>query len=274
MESNNVVFVSMPGVPSEMKYLMEHEVLPKIKKKFKLPVIVHQTMMTQGIGESYIADKISDIENALPQYIKLAYLPSPGIVKLRLTGRGENEASLLKEIDFIFSKIENRISKHVFSKIESKLEEVLGGVFRDKKLTVSTAESLTCGALASRITTVPGSSEYFSGSIVAYSNDVKINQLNVSKDTIERNGAVSEEVVTQMALTAKSLFGTDYAVATSGIAGPGGGTDEKPVGTVWIAIAGPRGVFTEKFQMGKGRDRVVEKTIFSALSRLLQLVNQ
>ena len=274
MESNNVVFVSMPGVPSEMKYLMEHEVLPKIKKKFKLPVIVHQTMMTQGIGESYIADKISDIENTLPQYIKLAYLPSPGIVKLRLTGRGENEASLLKEIDFIFSKIENRISKHVFSKIESKLEEVLGGVFRDKKLTVSTAESLTCGALASRITTVPGSSEYFSGSIVAYSNDVKINQLNVSKDTIERNGAVSEEVVTQMALTAKSLFGTDYAVATSGIAGPGGGTDEKPVGTVWIAIAGPRGVFTEKFQMGKGRDRVVEKTIFSALSRLLQLVNQ
>ena len=274
MEHKNVVFVSMPGVPSEMKYLMEHEVLPKIKKRFELPVIVHQTMMTQGIGESYIAEEISDIEDALPNHIKLAYLPSPGIVKLRLSGRGKEEAPLMKEIDALFNAIESRIKKHVFSKTEAQLQEILSKVLKGKKRTVSTAESLTSGALAARITSVPGASEYFKGSVVAYSNAVKINQLGVSVDSIELKGEVSKEVVEQMAIGAKGIFGTDYAVATSGIAGPDGGTEEKPVGTVWIAIAGPKGVVSEQFQMGKGRDRVVEKTIFSALSCLLQLINQ
>ena len=274
MEHKNVVFVSMPGVPSEMKYLMEHEVLPKIKKRFELPVIVHQTMMTQGIGESYIAEEISDIEDALPNHIKLAYLPSPGIVKLRLSGRGKEEAPLMKEIDALFNAIESRIKKHVFSKTEAQLQEILSKVLKGKKRTVSTAESLTSGALAARITSVPGASEYFKGSVVAYSNAVKINQLGVSVDSIELKGEVSKEVVEQMAIGAKGIFGTDYAVATSGIAGPDGGTEEKPVGTVWIAIAGPKGVVSEQFQMGKGRGRVVEKTIFSALSCLLQLINQ
>ncbi len=274
MEHKNVVFVSMPGVPSEMKYLMEHEVLPKIKKRFELPVIVHQTMMTQGIGESYIAEEISDIEDALPNHIKLAYLPSPGIVKLRLSGRGKEEAPLMKEIDALFNAIESRIKKHVFSKTEAQLQEILSEVLKGKKRTVSTAESLTSGALAARITSVPGASEYFKGSVVAYSNAVKINQLGVSVDSIELKGEVSKEVVEQMAIGAKGIFGTDYAVATSGIAGPDGGTEEKPVGTVWIAIAGPKGVVSEQFQMGKGRGRVVEKTIFSALSCLLQLINQ
>ena len=274
MEHKEVVFVSMPGVPSEMKYLMEHEVIPRIKKRFKLPVIVHQTMMTQGIGESYIAEEISDIEEALPKYIKLAYLPSPGIVKLRLSGRGTNETNLLNEIEDIFSKIESRISKHVFSKKEAQLQEILGGVFRAKKLTISTAESLTSGAIASRITSVPGASEYFKGGIVAYANDVKIQQLGVSEDVLKSSGAVCAETVKQMAKGVQNLFGTDYAIATSGIAGPGGGTDEKPVGTVWIAIAGPKEIVVEQFQMGKGRERVVEKTIFSALNLLLQLVSQ
>lgn len=274
MEHKNVVFVSMPGVPSEMKYLMEHEVLPKVKKRFELPVIVHQTMMTQGIGESYIAEEISDIEDALPNHIKLAYLPSPGIVKLRLSGRGKEKAPLMKEIDALFNAIESRIKKHVFSKTEAQLQEILSEVLKGKKRTVSTAESLTSGALAARITSVPGASEYFKGSVVAYSNAVKINQLGVSVDSIELKGEVSKEVVEQMAIGAKGIFGTDYAVATSGIAGPDGGTEEKPVGTVWIAIAGPKGVVSEQFQMGKGRDRVVEKTIFSALSCLLQLINQ
>ena len=274
MEHEEVVFVCMPGVPSEMKYLMDNEVLPRIKKRFKLPVIVHQTMMTQGIGESYIAEEIKDIEEGLPKYIKLAYLPSPGIVKMRLTGRGDDEYKLLKEIDGIFSKIESRISKHVFSKNEAQLQEIIGDVFRAEKLTISTAESLTSGALASRITSVPGASEYFIGSVIAYANDVKIHQLGVSENVLKTDGAVSGEVVKQMAIGAQNLFGTDYAISTSGIAGPGGGTDEKPVGTVWIAIAGPKGVVTEQFQMGKGRDRVVEKTIFSALNLLIQLVNQ
>lgn len=274
MEHKEVVFVSMPGVPSEMKYLMEHEVIPRIKKRFKLPVIVHQTMMTQGIGESYIAEEISDIEEALPKHIKLAYLPSPGIVKLRLSGRGTNETNLLNEIEDIFSKIESRISKHVFSKKEAQLQEILGGIFRSKKLTISTAESLTSGAIASRITSVPGASEYFKGGIVAYANDVKIQQLGVSEDILKSSGAVCADTVKQMAKGVQNLFGTDYAIATSGIAGPGGGTDEKPVGTVWIAIAGPKEIVVEQFQMGKGRERVVEKTIFSALNLLLQLVSQ
>ena len=274
MEHREVVFVSMPGVPSEMKYLMEHEVIPRIKKRFKLPVIVHQTMMTQGIGESYIAEEISDIEEALPKHIKLAYLPSPGIVKLRLSGRGTSETNLLNEIEDIFSKIESRISKHVFSKKEAQLQEILGGIFRAKKITISTAESLTSGAIASRITSVPGASEYFKGGIVAYANDVKIQQLGVSEDVLKSSGAVCAETVKQMAKGVQNLFGTDYAIATSGIAGPGGGTDEKPVGTVWIAIAGPKEIVVEQFQMGKGRERVVEKTIFSALNLLLQLVSQ
>ena len=185
----------MPGVPSEMKYLMEHEVLPKVKKRFELPVIVHQTMMTQGIGESYIAEEISDIEDALPNHIKLAYLPSPGIVKLRLSGRGKEEAPLMKEIDALFNAIESRIKKHVFSKTEAQLQEILSEVLKGKKRTVSTAESLTSGALAARITSVPGASEYFKGSVVAYSNAVKINQLGVSVDSIELKGEVSKEVV-------------------------------------------------------------------------------
>jgi len=273
MEHKEVVFVSMPGVPSEMKYLMEHEVIPRIKKRFKLPVIVHQTMMTQGIGESYIAEEISDIEESLPKHIKLAYLPSPGIVKLRLSGRGTNETNLLNEIEDIFSRIESRISKHVFSKKEAQLQEILGGIFRAKKLTISTAESLTSGAIASRITSVPGASEYFTGGIVAYANEAKIEQLGVSEDVLKSSGAVCAETVKQMALGVQNLFGTDYAIATSGIAGPGGGTDEKPVGTVWIAIAGPKEIVVEQFQMGKGRERVVEKTIFSALNLLLQLMS-
>tara|TARA_Y100000589_G_scaffold259988_1_gene249675 strand:- start:1163 stop:2401 length:1239 start_codon:yes stop_codon:yes gene_type:complete len=274
MDHNHVVFVCMPGVPSEMKYLMENEVLPKIKKRFKLPVIVHQTMMTQGIGESYIAEEIYDIENALPNHIKLAYLPSPGIVKLRLSGRGKEETPLKKEIESYFNKIESRIKKHVFSKTDVQLQEILSTVLKKKNRTISTAESLTSGALAARVTSVPGASEYFKGGIVAYSNDIKISHLGVGIDQIQLKGAVSKEVVEQMALGAKGLFGTDFAVSTSGIAGPSGGTDEKPVGTVWIGVAGPEGVISERFQMGKGRERVVEKTIFTALSLLLKVVNQ
>lgn len=274
MERGGVVFVSMPGVPYEMKYLMENEVFPKIKKRFKLPFIVHQTMMTQGIGESYIAEEISDIEDALPKHIKLAYLPSPGIVKLRLSGRGKDESALLAEIRVLFGKIESRIAKNVFSMREAQLQEILNELLIKKKSTISTAESLTSGALASRIASVPGASEYFKGSIIAYSNDVKVKQLSVSKEIIKLKGAVSKDVVEQMAIGARNVFGTDYAISTSGIAGPGGGSDEKPVGTVWIGIAGPRGVFSEQFQMGKGRERVVEKTIFSALSRLLHIINQ
>lgn len=272
MENENAVFVSMPGVPSEMRYLMENEVLPRLKKKFKLPVIVHKTIMTQGVGESYIADEIEDIEDGLPNYIKLAYLPSPGLVKLRLSGKGENAQQLEEEIESIFDKIESRIKDAVFSRKESSLQEVIGEKLNEKGLTISTAESCTSGALAARITSVPGSSAYFMGSVVAYSNEVKNKQLGVPQETLNEFGAVSEATVRKMAVGAKKLFGTDYAISTSGIAGPDGGTDEKPVGTVWIAVAGPEGVLAEKFQMGKGRERVVAKTILTSLGLLLKLL--
>ncbi len=272
MENENAVFVSMPGVPSEMRYLMENDVLPRLKKKFKLPVIVHKTIMTQGVGESYIADEIEDIEDGLPNYIKLAYLPSPGLVKLRLSGKGEDAQKLEEEIESIFDKIESRIKEAVFSRKESSLQEVIGEKLKEKGLTLSTAESCTSGALAARITSVPGSSAYFMGSVVAYSNEVKNKQLGVPRETLNEFGAVSEATVRKMAVGAKKLFGTDYAIATSGIAGPDGGTDEKPVGTVWISVAGPEGVLAEKFQMGRGRERVVAKTILTSLGLLLKLL--
>ncbi len=272
MENENAVFVSMPGVPSEMRYLMENEVLPRLKKEFKLPVIVHKTIMTQGVGESYIADEIEDIEDGLPNYIKLAYLPSPGLVKLRLSGKGEDAEKLEEEIESIFDKIESRIKEAIFSRKESSLQEVIGEKLKEKGLTISTAESCTSGALAARITSVPGSSAYFIGSVVAYSNEVKNKQLGVPQETLNEFGAVSEATVRKMAIGAKKLFGTDYAISTSGIAGPDGGTEEKPVGTVWIAVAGPEGVLAEKFQMGRGRERVVAKTILTSLGLLLKLL--
>ena len=272
MDYNHVVFVCMPGVPSEMKYLMENEVFPKIKKRFKLPVIVHQTMMTQGIGESYIAEEIYDIENALPNHIKLAYLPSPGIVKLRLSGRGKEEVPLKKEIESYFNKIESRIGKHVFSKTDVQLQEILSTALKEKNRTVSTAESLTSGALAARITSVPGASEYFKGSIVAYSNDIKISQLGVGIDSLQLKGAVSKEVVEQMAVGAKDVFGTDFAVSTSGIAGPGGGTEEKPVGTVWVAVRLGDYVETKKLTLTNNRSVNIELTTTYSLEMLRRIL--
>jgi nicotinamide-nucleotide amidase len=262
----------MPGVPSEMRYLMQNEVLSRIKGQFKLPVIVHKTIMTLGLGESYIAEEIKDIEDALPSYIKLAYLPSPGLVKLRLSGKGEDKKILEIEIEALFDRIEERIPESVYARKEVMIEEIVGDKLRDKGYTIATAESCTSGALASKIASVSGASEYFIGSIVAYSNDVKKNILDVNEEVLMSAGAVSQETVKQMALGAKKLFGTDYAIATSGIAGPTGGTDEKPVGTVWIGIAFPQGVITEKFQMGKVRERVVRKTVLVALGRILSLI--
>jgi nicotinamide-nucleotide amidase len=272
MENRNAVFVSMPGVPSEMRYLMQNEVLSRIKGQFKLPVIVHKTIMTLGLGESYIAEEIKDIEDAIPSYIKLAYLPSPGLVKLRLSGKGEDKKILEIEIEALFDRIEERIPESVYARKEVMIEEIVGDKLRDKGYTIATAESCTSGALASKIASVSGASEYFIGSIVAYSNDVKKNILDVNEEVLMSAGAVSQETVKQMALGAKKLFGTDYAIATSGIAGPTGGTDEKPVGTVWIGIAFPQGVITEKFQMGKVRERVVRKTVLVALGRILSLI--
>lgn len=270
MENENAVFVSMPGVPSEMRYLMRNEVLPRVQKSYNLPAIVHQTMMTQGIGESNISELIEDIEDNLPSHIKLAYLPSPGMVKLRLTGKGDSEVELTNEIKDLFQKIKPRIEEYVYSDVEANLEEVIGLLLKEKQLTISTAESCSGGLLASTLTNVPGSSSYFKGSVVAYANEIKENVLGVSSADLKSNGAVSKEVVEQMALGVQKLMQTDYAIATSGIAGPDGGTEEKPVGSVWISWATPKGVESELFQMGNGRERIVQKTVSTAL-RILML---
>jgi nicotinamide-nucleotide amidase len=269
IENSKAIFVSMPGVPHEMKYLMKEEVLKRVLTKFKLPFIVHRTILVQGLGESYIAEEISDIEDGLPGYLKLAYLPSAGIVKLRLTGRGKDKVLLEDEIKKIFTKIILRVPEYVFSESDISLEALVGKVLIDKNQTIATAESFTSGLLAARITNIPGASAYFMGGIIAYSNQIKKKLLDVSDADLNNHGAVSEEVVKQMALGVKEVMKTDYAISTSGIAGPSGGSEEKPVGTVWIGIATPKGVTAHQFKMGAGRNRVVGKTILTALKLVL-----
>ncbi len=199
----------------------------------------------------------------------MAYLPSAGIVKLRLTGRGKDKVLLEKEIKKTFTKIISRVPEYVFSESDISLEELVGKVLIDKNQTIATAESCTSGLLAARITNVPGASAYFMGSIIAYSNQIKKKLLDVSDADLNNHGAVSEEVAKQMALGVKGVMKTDYAISTSGIAGPSGGSEEKPVGTVWIGIATPQGVTAHKFKMGAGRNRVVGKTILTALKLVL-----
>ena len=270
MENKQAIFVSMPGVPNEMKYLLKEEVSKRIVDKFDLPSIVHHSIMLQGIGESHIAEEISDIEDGLPAYLKLAYLPDVGVVKLRLTGRGSSERILKIEIKTIFDRIIERVSENVFSTTETTIEEVIGKLLSENKQTISTAESFTSGAIASTITRISGASNYFHGSVVSYSNQVKINQLGVSRFDLSEKGAVSETVVKQMAIGVQKLMGTDFAIATTGISGPNGGTEEIPIGSVWIGIASPRGVSARHFNLGKGRDRIVRKAVFLALGLLLK----
>lgn len=274
MNKGQKVFVSMPGVPSEMRYLMREEVIPRLKDSFELPEIVHQTMMTQGLGESYISEEISDIEDGLPTFLKLAYLPSPGTVKLRLTGRGKDRKVLVDAIKAEFTKIKSRIGSSVFSDEEKELEEVIADLLLGTQQTVSTAESCSGGGIAARITSVAGSSSYFQGGIVAYANEIKQDFLGVSKNDIENHGAVSEPVIVQMAKGIREKMKTTYGIATSGIAGPGGGSVEKPIGTVWIAVANDSEVVVRKFEMGEGRKRVTEKTILSALSLLIEVIKK
>jgi nicotinamide-nucleotide amidase len=274
MENEQAIYVSMPGVPHEMKYLIKEEVSKRIVAKFDLPFIVHHSIMLQGLGESYLAEEISDIEDGLPSYLKLAYLPNNGMVTLRLTGRGGNEEKLRLEIKAIFDRIIDRVSENVFSDTETTIEEVVGNLLRKHNQTISTAESFTSGAIASKITRISGASNYFKGSVVSYSDEVKVNQLGVSQSDLDENGAVSEKVAKQMAVGVQQLLGTDFAISTSGIAGPEGGTEEIPIGTVWVGIAFPGGVTAHQFNLGKGRERIVKKAVLLALGLLLKELKQ
>lgn len=252
-ERNGKVFVSMPGVPHEMKLMMTDIIIPKLKQTFKTPFIHHQVIRTIGIGESFLAEKIADWEKSLPPHIKLAYLPGLGEVKLRLTGIGDSMDSLRDETAMLTTKLEELAGQYIYGYGEEPLEVVIGKVLLEKKLTLSIAESCTGGYLSHLITSVPGSSMYFQGSMIPYAYEIKMAQLGVNAETLNKFGAVSEETIREMAELVRSKFRTDIGVATSGIAGPGGATPEKPVGTVWIAYSDKNQTVARKLQLSKDR---------------------
>jgi len=272
-EAKGKIFVSMPGVPHEMKYLMTNEVLPRLKKYFETPIIYHKMIRTIGIGESLLAEKIEKWEDNLPSHIKLAYLPSFGQVRLRLTGVGENEEILKQEVQQEVDKVLPMIKSFVFGYDNDDLEIALGNQLKSQSKTVSVAESCTGGFISHLFTKVPGSSAYFMGGVVSYANSVKINVLGVKPETIEAHGAVSEETVTQMAEGARALMKTDFAIATSGVAGPDGGTPEKPVGTLWIACAMEGKTIARKIQMSNQRETNINYGSVVAMNLLRKMLN-
>ncbi len=267
-ERNGKIFVSVPGVPHEMKKMVSTQVIPKLLTKFKVPIIRHQMIRTAGIGESFLAEKIAAWENALPPHIRLAYLPSEAGVKLRLTGIGTEEDKIKNDFLDLIKKIQPYAGEFIFGFNDDPLEVVIGKMLREKKLTLSAAESCTGGYLSHIITSVPGSSDYFKGSVIAYANEIKINSLGVQASTLEKHGAVSEETISEMAKRVREKFNTSIGLASSGIAGPDGGTPDKPIGTIWIAYAEENKLITKKLQLAK--DRLVNiKLTTTALLNLL-----
>lgn len=267
-EEKGAIWVSMPGVPFEMKVIMQQEILPRITNHFKTPKIIHKVIKTVGIGESYLSDLIQDWENSLPNHIKLAYLPSLGIVKLRLTGFGVDEMSIRRDIESCFQNLLPLAGQYVFGFENDELESVIGDLLKEKSATVSVAESCTGGYLGHKFTSIAGSSDYFLGGVLAYSNEIKTLLLGVQEEVLEKFGAVSEECIIQMAEGVRKLTNATYGLATSGIAGPGGGTNEKPVGTVWIAVATPSGTFTQQLNLGGTRLQNIEMSTISCLNLL------
>ncbi len=271
-EKDETIFVSIPGVPFEMKYLVEHEILPRLLKSGKTKAIYHKTVLTQGIPESMLAVKIEEWESALPKNIKLAYLPNPMAVRLRLSAMGNNEALLKDLIEEQIQKLQQIIPESIFGFDKETMAEVIGRMLSSKGKKLAVAESCTGGLISHLITSVPGSSEYFNGSVTAYSNQIKENVLGVGSNTISEFGAVSEQVAKEMAIGVKQILNSDYAVATTGIAGPTGGSDEKPVGTIWIAIAGENKVFAKKFVFGNNRERNIIRSSQTALQILRRVI--
>jgi len=271
-EKDGIIYVSLPGVPYEMKSLMEFEILPRLKQRFNQNIITHKSVRTIGIGESFLATKIADWEDALPEHIKLAYLPHFGQVKLRLTGSGTNQPQLDLDLQNQVALLLPLIEENVFGFDADELESVVGTLLLKNKATISTAESCTGGFVANQITSVPGASRYFQGSVVSYSNTVKINVLGVSAETLEKHGAVSEETAREMAECARRKLNTTYAISTTGIAGPDGGTPEKPVGTVWIACATPTETVTQLLKLSNIRKINIELTSSYALNLLRKTI--
>lgn len=267
-EKEGKVVVAMPGVPHEMKAMVTDQVIPRLKEKYHLPEIVHRMVYTQGIIESVLAEKIGAWEQQLPSDIKLAYLPSPGIVKLRLTAVGDDRGAVERLIEGEVNKLQGIIPDCIYAVDERSLEEVVGQLLKESGKTIAVAESCTGGYISHLITKVPGSSTYYKGSVVPYANEIKEQELHIDKNLILAHGAVSKAVVEQMAQNVRAKFQTDFALATSGIAGPTGGSVEKPVGTVWIGIAYEGGVEASVYQLGKDREVTIRRTARTALGLL------
>ena len=266
-------YVIMPGVPFEMKHLMQERVLPRLRNMEGRQPVWHHTILTAGIGESFLAEKIADIENALPPHIHLAYLPKPGLVRLRLTAIGEHPEQLKTETTAIANRLKDRLGDHFLADEDTSLEQLIYHYMREHRLSLATAESCTGGNIARLMTSLPGSSTVFEGGAVTYSNAAKQTTLGVKAATLDAHGAVSEQTVREMAVGAQSLYRVDYAVAVSGIAGPDGGTAEKPVGQVWIAVAGKTGVVAHRFQFGNDRAINIERASVAALFMLWRLLH-
>lgn len=278
MKKNNTVFISMPGVPYEMKGMVTDTILPKIKKENTLPFIYHKSILTQGIGESVIAEMVEKWEDSLTaKNIKLAYLPQPGMVRLRLSGSGNNFDELKKSIELEIETLKRLIGKFIFAYEEygeepPSLEKVVSDILRERKQTLALAESCTGGYISSLFTSIPGASEIFKGAIVPYTNLSKHTLLQVDESLFTTVGSVSKEVVEQLAPHVMQKFDADYSIAISGIAGPGGGTPEKPVGTVWVAVANRKKIISQKFLFGDNRQRNIIMTSSAAINMLRKLI--
>lgn len=271
-EKEGSIIISLPGVPYEMKGLMEDHILPEMKNRVVVPHIVHKTIMTQGVPESYLANKIRHWEEELPECVKLAYLPRPGIVRLRLSVVDKCALDAEQLLKVIIDKLLVIIPEHVFGYDDISLEESLGILLKERGITLGTAESCTGGNIAKLITSIPGSSKYFTGSVVAYENRIKEEILGVERTALEEKGAVSKEVVEQMARGIMKLYGTDTAIATSGIAGPDGGTEDKPVGTTCICVSYGDKFFSKNYRFGGTRERIIDQASFSAMQLLRRLI--
>lgn len=268
------VVVSLPGVPFEMINLMETEIVPRLKEHFKVGAIVNKNILLQGIGESFLSDLIEKWELALPDNIRLAYLPQPGLMKLRLTARGDEKESLQKQVVKAVNALYPIAGQYIVGEDFESMPELVAHTMKTKGATLATAESCTGGTIASKLTALAGASEYFRGGVVAYSNEVKENVLGVRHKTLVQHGAVSEETVREMATGVRERLGADYAVATTGVAGPGGGTSEKPVGTVWIAVASTDAIYTDLLHLTGRREQITERTCNAVLAALVRRLSR
>lgn len=269
---NGTLVVSMPGVPYEMKSIFSNELIPLLKKEFELPVILHRTIMTCGIVESRIAEKIAEIEASLPDHIKLAYLPRPGIVRLRLSAKGSNRTALEHAISTAEHRIVTLLGHHVFGYDDSRLEAAIGDKLKALTANLATAESCTGGTIGSMITSISGASAYFQGGVISYTNASKIDLLGVQQATIDQNGAVSESAVREMVHGVKKRLNSTYGIAVSGIAGPDGGTVDKPVGTVCLAVSGPSETWVRTYNFGTERSLNIERASMTALYMLWKML--